>query len=87
MNPLEINQDVLDINEAIEQYGNACNSIGYAQATRESAINMQNNATSLDDAEAYSNSAERLAVAISVLRDDKNDYKEKIKRAFAHYYE
>ena len=84
---MAINQDSLDINEAIRQYGNACNSIGYAQATRESAINMQNNATSLDDAEAYSNSAERLADAIDVLRDNKTEYEEKIKRAFAHYYE
>jgi len=86
MNQLAINQDVLDISEAIELYGNSCNSIGYAQAMRESAVNMQNNATSLDDAEAYSNSAERLANTISVLKDNKNDYVVKIKRAFEHYY-
>lgn len=83
---MEINQNILDINEAIELYGNTCNSIGYAQATRESAINMQNNATNLDDKEAYSNSAERLANAIDVLRDNKAEYETKIKRAFEHYY-
>lgn len=83
---MAINQDVLDINEAIELYGNVCNSMGYAQATRESVINMQNNATNLDDAEAYSNNAERLADAISVFRDSKTEYEAKIKRAFEHYY-
>lgn len=82
----EINQDVLDINEALNRYKDTSESVGYADGSIAEVMSERDNANNLDDKEAYSNMIERTDAMKAMIKDDQAKAREDVIRAFAHYY-
>lgn len=83
---MNINKDVVAINEAIDHFGFLNESMGYANGSIAELINEKDNATTIDDKEAYSSAIERMFATLDSIKDERAQARENVKRAFEHYY-
>lgn len=83
---MKINQDILDINEAMDRFTSANESIGYANGSIDELINERIHARNEDDRNAFNSQIERMNYAVSECKDVRDQAREDIKKTFEHYY-
>jgi hypothetical protein len=82
----EINKDVLAINEALDRFSKASESVGYANGSIDELINERIHARNEDDRNAFNSQIERMNYAVSECKDARDQAREDIKKTFEHYY-
>ncbi|WP_195701893.1 hypothetical protein [Companilactobacillus futsaii] len=83
---MNINQDILDINEALDRFSRASEDIGYANGSIGELLEIRNATLNKDDREAYSSQIERMDYRLDVSRNEQIRARADIKKAFEHYY-
>lgn len=82
----EINKDVLAINEAMDRFASANESIGYANGSIAELISERIHARNEDDRNAFNSQIERMNYEVSECKDARDQAREDVQKAFEHYY-
>lgn len=86
MNQLEINQDILDINEAINRFKSASEMVGYANGSIDQLCESKDATSNIDDRDAFDAQIIKTSESLDSAKDSQAQAREDIKRAFEHYY-
>ena len=82
----EINKDVLAINEALDRFSKASESVGYANGSIDELISERDRTKNPDDKEEFSSQIEKMDYELERSRDEQIRAREDIKKTFEHYY-
>lgn len=82
----EINKDVLAINEALDRFSKASESVGYANGSIEELLEKRDTTLNKNDREAYNSQIERMDHRLDISRDEQIRTRADIQKAFEHYY-
>lgn len=82
----EINKDVLAINEALDRFSKASESVGYANGSIEELLERRDTTLNKDDRRAYGSQIERMDHRLDISRDEQIRARADIQKAFEHYY-
>jgi len=83
---VNINQDILDINEALDRFSKASELVGYASGSIDELLERRNASLNKDDRDAYSSLIERTDYRLDISRDEQIRAREDVQKAFEHYY-
>lgn len=83
---MTINKDVIAINEALDRFSKASESVGYANGSIEGLLERRDTTLNKDDRRAYSSQIERMNHRLDISRDEQIRAREDIQKAFEHYY-
>lgn len=83
---MNINKDILAINEALDRFSKASESVGYASGSIDELLEKRDATLNKDDREAYSSLIERMDYRLDISRDEQIRARTAIQRAFEHYY-
>lgn len=86
MNHVNINKDVIAINEALDRFSKASESVGYANGSIGELLEIRDATLNKDDREAYSSLIERMDYRLDISRDEQIRAREDVQKAFEHYY-
>ena len=82
----EINQDVLDINDALNRYRDTSESVGYEEGSIAGLYERRDTTLNPDDREAYADQIQRQYERLEIAKSNRTQAREDVKRAFEHYY-
>ena len=83
---MNINKDILAINEALDRFSKASESVGYANGSIEELLERRDAALNKDDRDAYNSQIERMDHRLDISRDEQIRTRADIQKAFEHYY-
>lgn len=83
---MNINQDIIAINEALDRFSKASESVGYASGSIDGLLEKRDATLNKDDREAYSSLIERTDYRLDISRDEQIRAREDVQKAFEHYY-
>lgn len=83
---MKINQDILDINEALDRFSKASELVGYASGSIDELLERRDATLNKDDRDAYSSLIERTDYRLDISRDEQIRAREDVQKAFEHYY-
>lgn len=83
---MNINKDILAINEALDRFSKASESVGYAGGSIDELLERRDATLNKDDREAYSSQIERTDYRLDISRDEQIRARAAIQKAFEQYY-
>ena len=83
---MNINKDVLAINDALDRFSKASESVGYANGSIDELLERRDGTKNPDDKEEFSSQIEKMDHELDISRDEQIRAREDVKRAFDHYY-
>lgn len=83
---MTINKDILAINETLDQFSKASESVGYANGSIGELLEIRDATLNKDDRDAYSSQIERMDCRLDVLRNEQIRAREDVQKAFEQYY-
>ena len=84
---MNINKDVIAINEALDRFSKASESVGYANGTIGELLEIRDATLNRDDRDAYSSQIARMDYRLDISRDEQIRAREDVQLWFLqHYY-
>ena len=83
---MNINKDVVAINEALDRFSKASESVGYDIGSIDELLEIRDATLNKDDREAYSSQIERTDYRLDISRNEQIRARAAIQKAFEHYY-